>query len=68
MRRFAFSLLGTICGYLLAALAGYAAVIRGSTNTHDRPIEAAMTGAFVTGPLGAILGGVAALLAGKSRR
>jgi len=27
-----------------------------SSNTHDRSVEAAMTGAFVTGPLIAIIG------------
>ena len=58
MRRLAFSLLGGILGYGLGACAGYALAARASSNTHDRPVEAAMTGAFVTGPLGAIVGGV----------
>jgi hypothetical protein len=42
MRRAAFCLLGTVCGYALAAVAG----------------------AFVSGPLGAILGVVAGFLLG----
>ncbi len=32
-----------------------------STNTHDKNVEMAMTSAFVTGPIGALLGGIAAL-------
>jgi len=64
MKWLAFFLLGGICGYLLGASAGYALVTRASSNTHDRPVEAAMTAAFVSGPLGAIAGGVIGLLLG----
>jgi len=67
MRRFAFSLLGTISGYVIGAVAGYWLVSRASGNSHDRPVEAAMTGAFVSGPLGAVVGGVAGILLGKRR-
>lgn len=66
MRRFAFCFLGTIGGYVLGAVAGYLLFSR-SSNTHDRPIEAAMTGAFVAGPLGAVVGGVAGFLHGRRR-
>jgi hypothetical protein len=65
MKRLAFGLLGLICGYILGAVAGYAIVTRASANTHDKTIEAAMTGAFVSGPLGAITGAVAGLLLGR---
>jgi membrane protein YqaA with SNARE-associated domain len=69
MRHTAFCLLGVVCGYVLAAVAGHALVNRASPNTHDRSVEAAMTGAFVSGPLGAILGGVTGfLLGGRARR
>lgn len=37
------------------------------SNTHDRPIEAAMTGAIVAGPLGAVVGGVALFPLGRRR-
>ena len=36
-----------------------------SSNTHDRSIEAAMTGAFVIGPIAAMIGFVAALVLAK---
>ena len=69
MRHTAFCLLGVVCSYVLAAVAGHALVNRASLNTHDRSVEAAMTGAFVSGPLGAILGGVTGfLLGGRARR
>ncbi|SIO60522.1 hypothetical protein SAMN05444166_6425 [Singulisphaera sp. GP187] len=69
MRRAAFCLLGTVCGYAFSAGAGYAVVNRVSPNSHDRSVEAAMTGAFVSGPVGAIVGGVAGfLLGGRIRR
>ena len=67
MRRLVFSLIGTIGGYVLGAVAGYALVSRASSNAHDRPVEAAMTGAFVTGPLGAVVCGVTGFLMGRRR-
>lgn len=67
MRRLAFGLVGTICGYILGAVAGYAAISRASSNMHDRQVEAATTAAFVTGPLGAILGGIAGWLVARRR-
>ncbi|WZO97054.1 hypothetical protein EP7_004071 [Isosphaeraceae bacterium EP7] len=67
MRRIGFSLLGTIGGYILGAVAGYVLISRASGNTHDSPVEAAMTGAFVTAPLGVIVGGVAGFLLGRRR-
>lgn len=66
MRRLASCVLGTIGGYVLGAVAGYSLVSR-SSNMHDRPIEAAMTGAFVAGPLGAVVGGVAGFVLGGER-
>lgn len=66
MIRFVFSFLGTIGGYVLGAVAGYLLVSR-SSNSHDGPVEAAMTGAFVSGPLGAVVGGVAGFLLGRRR-
>jgi uncharacterized membrane protein YeaQ/YmgE (transglycosylase-associated protein family) len=42
-------------GYVIGAFCGGYLVSRFSANTHDRSIEAAMTGAFVIGPIIAIL-------------
>ena len=48
MRHFAFSLLGTIGGYVLAAVAGSRLIYLDSSQ--DGPVEAAMTGAFMSAP------------------
>lgn len=68
MRRWVGSFLGMGCGYVLAAVAGCAAVGAASPNAHDRAVEAAMTGAFLAGPLGASIGGVAGYLLGVRGR
>ncbi|MGE3646381.1 MAG: hypothetical protein AB7F96_21250 [Beijerinckiaceae bacterium] len=49
-------LAATIAGYLTGAFGGGWLVSVLSSNTHDRAMEAAMTGAFVLGPLGAAVG------------
>lgn len=59
--------LGLAAGYVAGALIGYAAVEAFSANTHDKALEAAMTAAFATGPLGAALGAAVALIAGRRR-
>ena len=41
-------------GYVAGGLIGFAAIQAVSTNAHDRDVEAAMTGAFVTGPIVAV--------------
>lgn len=66
MRRFLIGLLGLCLGYAAGAAAGFALVALASGNTHDKSVETVMTGFFVTGPMGAILGLAAALL--MSRR
>lgn len=47
-------------GYVGGFLIGMAIVSLFSSNRHDASVEAAMTGAFVFGPLGAVLAMVAA--------
>ena len=42
-------------GYVLAAGVGYFVIKQFSSNVHDRDLEAAMTGAFVVGPIGAVV-------------
>jgi len=54
MKRFGIAMLFAIAGYLVAAAASYFLVDLLSSNTHDRSVEAAMTSAFVFGPLGAV--------------
>lgn len=55
MRRFLRGLLFALLAYPLAGVAGAAAVTYISANRHDRAVEAVMTGAFVIGPLGAVV-------------
>ncbi|HEY1913401.1 MAG TPA: hypothetical protein VGG73_20915 [Vicinamibacterales bacterium] len=68
MRRFAFGLLGTILGYLIGAFGGGFAITMLSSNQHDRSVEAVMTGAFVIGPLGALIGLVTGVMSGAPRK
>jgi len=69
VKRVLFGLAGLLAGYLVGAAAGGAMVWLYSPNVHDREVEAAMTGAFVSGPLLAVAGlVVGVILAGRSRR
>ncbi len=64
MKRLGFGLLFTVVGYVLGVIAGYFLIDNLSTNTHDRSVEAAMTSAFVIGPLAAIIGGITGVIRG----
>ena len=64
MRRPAFGVLGAIGGYVVGAVAGYFLIEWLSSNAHDRAVEAAMTSAFVLGPLGALVGLAVGLIRG----
>lgn len=66
MRRLMIALLGLLAGYAVGVAVGLALVSMVSSNSHDRSLEMIMTAAFVTGPLGAIIGLVVALV--RSRR
>lgn len=48
-------LLSLVAGYLIGLFGGMWIVEILSTNRHDRAMEAAMTGAFVIGPLCALV-------------
>ncbi len=50
-----------VAGYAAGALIGAVLIETFSGNRHDRSLEAAMTGAFVTGPLGGLAGLLVAL-------
>src|SRR5437660_1118064 len=52
MKRLGIGLLCAVGGYIVAALVGYLLIGQFSSNGHDRSVEAAMTSAFVLGPLG----------------
>ncbi|MCC6713659.1 MAG: hypothetical protein IT496_00350 [Gammaproteobacteria bacterium] len=56
MRRWLLSLVVALAAYLAGAFGGGALLLQYSSNTHDRGLEAAMTGAFVFGPVAAIIG------------
>jgi hypothetical protein len=56
MRRVGFGLLWAIPAYLVGAFGGGFLISLLSSNTHDRSVEAAMTGAFVLGPLAGLIG------------
>jgi hypothetical protein len=56
LRRFFIGLLWAVPGYLLGAFGGGYLLYLTSSNTHDRSVEAAMTGAFLFGPLVALVG------------
>lgn len=68
MRGFVFALIGLVAGYLVGALAGYGLIGMLSSNIHDKPLEMAMTAAFVTGPLGAVVGLVVGWFSGRRRK
>lgn len=51
-----------VVGYAVAAPLGYLLVSQVSSNAHDAGLEAAMTAAFVIGPLGGVIGFVTGLL------
>lgn len=61
MQKFIYAVLGLTAGYIMGAGVGGALISIFSSNTHDKSTEVAMTAAFVTGPLGAIIGLVTAI-------
>ena len=62
MPRWVVVLLAALSGFVLGAVIGYLLVDLLSKNRHDKPLEAAMTALFFSGPLGAGVGVVAGLL------
>ncbi|PWB91169.1 hypothetical protein [Methylocystis sp. SB2] len=61
MRRVFFALLGLLAGYAAGAALGGVLVSLFSGNVHDKDLEIVMTSAFVTGPVGALMGLLAGL-------
>jgi ABC-type transporter Mla maintaining outer membrane lipid asymmetry permease subunit MlaE len=60
-KRLLIGLVGGVLGYLVGDVGGGFLLSLLSSNTHDRSVEAAMTGAFVFGPIGAVLGCIAGI-------
>jgi ABC-type antimicrobial peptide transport system permease subunit len=54
MKTFGLALLTAACGYVVGLFSGMLLIETFSSNRHDQSVEAAMTGAFVIGPLTAI--------------
>jgi hypothetical protein len=67
MKTFGFAVLAAIGGYLVGLFGGMLLIETFSSNQHDKSVEAAMTGAFVAGPLMAVVA-VIVLLVFRSRR
>lgn len=56
LKRFILALVLAIPFYLAGAFGGGMLVYQLSSNSHDRDMEAAMTGAFALGPAAALVG------------
>ena len=67
MRTVTSVVVGLAVGYVCGAALGYVATQVFSGNVHDKELEAVMTSAFATGPLGAALGVAAALFFARRR-
>jgi uncharacterized membrane protein len=68
LKRVAFGLLFAVIGYCLGTFGGLILIEAASSNQHDRSVEAAMTGAFVIGPLVAIAGFIGGAAWAKPKR
>ena len=64
LRRILMGLLWAVPGYLVGAFGGGYLLYALSSNQHDRSVEAAMTGAFVLGPLAALVAFIAGAVRG----
>ena len=62
MKTFGLSILGAIAGYIARLFGDVGLVAAVSSNTHDKSVEAVMTGFFATGPLFAVVGFVGTLI------
>lgn len=62
MKTFGVGLLAAILGYVVGLFGTMAVIEMFSSNTHDKSLEAAMTGSFVGGPVIAIVAVVVILI------
>lgn len=68
LRRIGLGVLWGVRAYLIGAFGGGYLVSVLSSNTHDRSVEAATTGAFVFGPLAGLVGFVIGAMRVSPRR
>jgi type IV secretory pathway VirB2 component (pilin) len=68
MKLFGLSLLAAIVRYFIGLFGGMSLVETFSSNAHDRSMEAAMTGAFVIGPVAALVAVLVTIIYGLRRR
>ena len=68
MKLFGLSLLAAIVGYFIGLFGGMSLVETFSSNVHDRSMEAAMTAAFVIGPVAALVAVLVTIIYGLRRR
>jgi len=68
MKLFGLTLLAAIVGYFIGLFGGMSLVETFSSNAHDRSMEAAMTGAFVIGPVAALVAVLVTIIYGLRRR
>lgn len=61
MKSLLLALLAAVIGYVVGLVGGMMLINSFSSNSFDRSMEAAMTGAFVTGPLLALVSFIAIL-------
>jgi cytochrome bd-type quinol oxidase subunit 2 len=62
MKTFGLAVLAATGGYLIGLLGGMFLIEAYSSNQHDKSVEAAMTGAFVSGPLMAAVAVIVTLI------
>jgi hypothetical protein len=67
VKRLGIGVIGAVIGYVVGGFGGGVLINALSSNQFDRSVESAMTGAFVTGPLGAIIGFVVGFIWSKRR-
>lgn len=65
MKRFVRGLLYAVAGYVAGAIAGYGLILLLPANSHDRAVEASMTGAFMSGPLCAVVAFIIGVARGR---
>lgn len=68
IRRMVFAFIGAVLGYVSGACMGYFVIQGFSSNMHDRPVEAVMTGAFLTGPLVAVMAFIIGFILGGRKK
>ena len=68
LKRIFSGMAGAVLGYGGGAVLGDFLVNTFSSNTYDRAVEAAMTGAFVVGPLVAVIACILGIILGGRKR